>query len=439
MAQAALLSFGTVGAINPWVGHGRALARTGKGIATRIAAIMHSSSYLRMALILGLLSAIGPFAIDMYLPALPAIGTALGADVGAVQLSLTVFFLSLGVGQLLYGPVSDMVGRKPPLYFGLVLFTLASVGCALATDIQTLVALRFLQGLGAAAGSVIPRAVVRDLHTGTEAARLMSLLMLVFSVSPILAPLAGSGVIALSGWRGVFWAVGLAAVAGLLLVRTTLNETRPPDQRLDSSVGSALRGYGVLLRDGHYMGLVGIGSAALAGFFVFLAGSPFVLINHYGLTPTQYSLAFGFNAFAFIGASQFTAKLGRRVGLVPMVKFAATASGLFMAALLAYYLLGGDRLGVLIVLFFIASAFMGLVIPTVSVLALEEHGPIAGTASALMGTLQMLVGAVAMGVVGLFANGEPLPMVAGMALGSLTSVALTWLTLAGPPRARLAT
>jgi len=415
------------------------LARKGNGLAARIAAIMLSSSYLRMALILGLLSAIGPFAIDMYLPALPAIGSALGADVGAVQLSLTAFFLSLGVGQLLYGPVSDMVGRKPPLYFGLVLFTLASVGCALATDIQTLVALRFLQGLGAAAGSVIPRAVVRDLHTGTEAARLMSLLMLVFSVSPILAPLAGSGVIALSGWRGVFWAVGLAAVAGLLLVRTTLKETRPPEQRLDSSLGSALRAYGVLLRDGHYMGLVGIGSAALAGFFVFLAGSPFVLINHYGLSPTQYSLAFGFNAFAFIGASQFTAQVGRRVGLVPMVKFAASASGLFMAALLAYYLLGGDRLGVLIALFFIASAFMGLVIPTVSVLALEAHGPIAGTASALMGTLQMLVGAVAMGVVGLFANGEPLPMVAGMAFGSLTSVVLTWLTLAGPPRARLAT
>jgi DHA1 family bicyclomycin/chloramphenicol resistance-like MFS transporter len=393
-----------------------------------------SSSYFRMALILGLLSAIGPFAIDMYLPALPDIGRALGADVGAVQLSLTAFFLSLGVGQLLYGPVSDMVGRKPPLYFGLGLFTLASVGCALATDIQTLVALRFLQGLGAAAGSVIPRAVVRDLHTGTEAARLMSLLMLVFSVSPILAPLAGSGVIAVTGWRGVFWAVGLAAVAGMVLMRTTLGETRPPAQRLDSSLGSALRGYGVLLRDAHYLGLVGIGSAALAGFFVFLAGSPFVLINHYGLTPTQYSLAFGFNAFAFIGASQFTARIGRRIGLVPMVKFAATASGAFMAALLSYYLLGGDALPVLMTLFFIASAFMGLVIPTVSVLALEAHGPIAGTASALMGTLQMLVGAVAMGVVGLFATGEPLPMVAGMATGSLTSVALTWLTLAGHRR-----
>jgi DHA1 family bicyclomycin/chloramphenicol resistance-like MFS transporter len=400
---------------------------------------MMSSSYFRMALILGLLSAIGPFAIDMYLPALPAIGTALGAEVGAVQFSLTAFFLSIGVGQLLYGPVSDMVGRKPPLYAGLGLFIVASVGCALATDIQTLVALRFLQGLGAAAGMAIPRAVVRDLHTGTEAARLMSLLMLVFSVSPILAPLAGSGVIALSGWRGVFWAVALAAMAGLLLVRATLGETRPPEQRVESSIGGALRAYRLLLRDWHYLGLVGIGSCALAGFFVFLAGSPFVFIDHYGFTPTQYSLAFSFNAVAFIGASQFTATVGRRVGLVPMVKFAATASGLTIALLLAYYLFGGDDLRALIALNFVASAFMGLVIPTVSVLALEEHGAIAGTASALMGTLQMLVGALAMGVVGLFANGQPLPMVAGMALGSLSSVALTWLTLGGPPRTRLAT
>jgi MFS transporter, DHA1 family, multidrug resistance protein len=400
---------------------------------------MMSSSYFRMALILGLLSAIGPFAIDMYLPALPAIGTALGAEVGAVQFSLTAFFLSIGIGQLLYGPVSDMVGRKPPLYAGLGLFIVASVGCALATDIQTLVALRFLQGLGAAAGMAIPRAVVRDLHTGTEAARLMSLLMLVFSVSPILAPLAGSGVIALSGWRGVFWAVALAAMAGLLLVRATLGETRPPEQRVESSIGGALRAYRLLLRDWHYLGLVGIGSCALAGFFVFLAGSPFVFIDHYGFTPTQYSLAFSFNAVAFIGASQFTATVGRRVGLVPMVKFAATASGLTIALLLAYYLFGGDDLRALIALNFIASAFMGLVIPTVSVLALEEHGAIAGTASALMGTLQMLVGALAMGVVGLFANGQPLPMVAGMALGSLSSVALTWLTLGGPPRTRLAT
>ena len=382
-----------------------------------------------MALILGLLSAIGPFAIDMYLPALPAIGQSLGAEVGAVQWSLTAFFLALGVGQLLYGPVSDMLGRKPPLYFGLGLFTLASVGCALATDIDTLVALRFVQGLGAAAGMAIPRAVVRDLHTGTEAARLMSLLMLVFSVSPILAPLAGSALIAVTGWRGVFWAVALAATAGLALVFTTLSETRPASKRVQSSLASALHAYGLLLRDRHYLGLVFIGGCAMSGFFVYLASSPFVLINHYGLTPTQYSLAFSVNAVAFIGASQLTGALGERFGLVRVVKAAASASGAVMLVLLGYYLAGGDQLAVLIALYFIASAFMGLVIPTTSVLALEQHGAIAGTASALLGTLQMLTGAAAMGVVGLFSSGQPLPMVVGMAAGALVGVALTWLTL----------
>lgn len=399
---------------------------------------MFFTRYLKMALILGLLSAIGPFAIDMYLPALPDIGRSLGAEVGAVQFSLTAFFLSLGVGQLLYGPVSDMVGRKPPLYFGLGLFTLASIGCALATDIQTLVALRFLQGLGAAAGMAIPRAVVRDLHTGADAARLMSLLMLVFSVSPILAPLAGSGVIALTGWRGVFWAVALASVAGLALVYGTLQETRTEAERVESSLGSALRAYALLLRDWHYLGLVGIGATAMSGFFVYLAGSPFVLINHYGLTPTQYSLAFSLNAIAFIGASQFTGMLGQRFGLVRLVKVAASASGLVMALMLAYYLAGGDQLVVLIILYFIASAFMGLVIPTTSVLALEKHGAIAGTASALLGTLQMLGGAAAMGIVSLFATGKPLPMVVGMATGALIGVALTWITLSGDPTNHLA-
>jgi DHA1 family bicyclomycin/chloramphenicol resistance-like MFS transporter len=303
---------------------------------------------LRLVLILGLLSAIGPFAIDMYLPALPPIGSSLGAQVGAVQASLTAFFFSLGVGQLLSGPVSDMVGRKPPLYFGLTVFALASVGCAMATSIETLVVLRFIQGLGAAAGMAVPRAVVRDLHTGHAAARMMSLLMLVFSVSPILAPLAGSGVIAVSSWRGVFWAVAVASVIGLVAVFAGLKETRDAAARLDSSVAGALRAYGVLLRDWHYLGLVFIGGCAMAGFFVYLAGSPFVLINYYGLSSTQYSLAFGLNAIAFIGAAQFTGWLGQRFGLVRVVKVAATASGLVMLSLLAYYLLGGERLAVLI-------------------------------------------------------------------------------------------
>ena len=390
---------------------------------------MTSSPFLKVALVLGLLSAIGPFAIDMYLPALPAIGSSLGAQIGAVQMSLTAFFIALGLGQPFYGPVSDMVGRKPPLYFGLALFAVASVGCALATDIQTLIALRFVQGLGAAAGMAIPRAVVRDLHTGTDAARLMSLLMLVFSVSPILAPLAGSLVIAFTGWRGVFWAVTVAALAGLALVATSLRETRPASERVESSLRGALAAYGLLLRDRHYLGLVFIGSFAMAGFFTYLANSSFVMIDHYGLSPTLYSVAFGVNAAAFIGVSQFTGKLGERFGLVRVVKAAVSACAVAMVLMFAFFAAGGDSLWVLIVLYFIASGFMGLVIPTTSVLALEKHGAIAGTASALLGTLQMLTGAVVMAVVGLFTDGRPLPMVTGMAAGALVALVLTWLTL----------
>ncbi len=390
---------------------------------------MPSPRFFRIALVLGLLTAIGPFAIDMYLPALPSIGQSLGADIGAVQMSLTAFFISLGVGQLVYGPVSDMVGRKAPLYFGLLLFAAASVGCALATDIQTLIALRFVQGFGAAAGMAIPRAVVRDLHTGTDAARLMALLMLVFSVSPILAPLAGSGVIALAGWRGVFWAVMLAALAGLAMTVAFLKETRPLEERVESSLGSALRAYALLLRDRHFLGLVFIGGCAMAGFFTYLANSSFVLIGHWGLTPTQYSLAFSLNAAAFIGASQFTGALGERVGLVRVVRTGVIGASLVMLAMLGYCLAGGDRLAVLVVLYFISSAFVGLVVPTTSVLALEQHGAIAGTASALMGTLQMLSGALAMAVVGLFSDGRPLPMVMGMAGGVFAALLLTGLTL----------
>lgn len=393
--------------------------------------------FFKIALVLGLLSAIGPFAIDMYLPALPAIGAGLGADIGRVQMSLTAFFIALGLGQLLYGPVSDMVGRKPPLYFGLGLFAVTSIGCALATDIDTLIGLRLLQGLGAAAGMVIPRAIVRDLHTGTDAARLMSLLMLVFSVSPILAPLTGSLVIAVTSWRGVFWAVTIAALAGLVLMACVLQETRPAEERLESSLGSALRGYALLLRDRHFMGLTLIGSFALGGFFIYLANSPFVLIGHYGLTPTQYSLAFALNAVSFIGSSQFTGSLGERYGLVAVVKVAASASAAVLLVLIGYFVTGGDRLGVLIGLYLVASAFMGLVIPTTSVLALEQHGTIAGTASALLGTVQMLTGALLMSVVGLFTDGSPLPMVVGMAGGAFIALGLTWGTLGGTRAPRL--
>lgn len=392
------------------------------------------SSFFGTALVLGLLSAIGPFAIDMYLPALPSIGQSLGASMGAVQASLMAFFIALGIGQIIYGPVSDMVGRKPPLYFGLVLFSVASVGCALAPDIQTLVILRFIQGLGACAGMVVPRAVVRDLHTGHDAARLMSLLMLVFSVSPILAPLAGSVLIETAGWRSVFWAVMVAGVLGLVLLATSLPETRPAAERVNSSVGSAIAAYGVLLRDRHFMGLVFIGAFGISSFFAYLANSSFVLIDHYGLTPRQYSLAFAANAASFIGISQFTGKLSARFGLVRLVKFAVVGYAAMMTLLLVINLAGIDRLDVMIGVLFVGYGFLGLVVPTTAVLALDEHGAIAGTASALMGTLQFVTGAVVMALTGLFVDGSARPMVAGIAGSAIVALVLARLTLGHAPR-----
>lgn len=388
-----------------------------------------SPKFLRIAVVLGLLSAIGPFAIDMYLPALPSIGEDLKAGTAAVQMSLLIFFLSMGFGQIVVGPISDMVGRKLPLYVGLALFMVGGVGSAMAPNIEWLIAFRFLQGLGASAGMAVPRAIVRDLHTGNEAAKLMSLLMLVFSVSPILAPLTGSQIIESFGWRAVFWTVTGAAALATILLATSLKETRSAEERANSSFGTALAGYRYLMSDRNFLGLTAIAGFGIASFFVYLSSSSFILIDHYGLSPSVYSVFFSINAVAFIGMSQLTGMLADRFGLKRVVWVAVTGYATVMVALFAIMASGVDRLDVMAALLFVRYGFLGLVIPTTSVLAMEEHGEIAGTASALMGTLHFAIGALAMGVAGLFFDGTPLPMVAGITLCAVISFMLAKLTL----------
>ncbi|RWE74264.1 MAG: Bcr/CflA family efflux MFS transporter [Mesorhizobium sp.] len=388
-----------------------------------------SPKFLRIAVVLGLLSAIGPFAIDMYLPALPSIGHDLHAGTAAVQMSLLIFFLSMGFGQIVVGPISDMVGRKAPLYAGLALFMVGGVGSAMAPNIEWLIAFRFLQGLGASAGMAVPRAIVRDLHTGNEAAKLMSLLMLVFSVSPILAPLTGSQIIESFGWRAVFWTVTGAAALATILLATSLKETRAVEERAGSSFGTALAGYRYLMGDRNFLGLVAIAGFGIASFFVYLSSSSFILIDHYGLSPSVYSVFFSINAVAFIGMSQLTGLLADRFGLKRVVWVAVTGYATVMVALFAIMASGVDRLDVMAALLFVGYGFLGLVIPTTSVLAMEEHGEIAGTASALMGTLHFAIGALAMGVAGIFFDGTPLPMVAGITLCAVISFTLAKLTL----------
>lgn len=392
-----------------------------------------TSQFLRIAVILGLVSAIGPFAIDMYLPALPTIGADLHASDVAVQMSLVVVFLSFAIGPLIVGPLADMYGRKPVMYGGLIVFALASVGAALAPNVGSLIAFRVIQGLGASTGMVVPRAVVRDLATGPEAAKLMSLLMLVFSVSPILAPLTGSFIIDAFGWRGVFWAVTIAAVIGFALMAVGLEETRPAEHRGGSSFGATWEGYKQLVVDRNFLGLVLIGGFGISSFFVYLANSSFVIIDHYGFTPSQYSLFFSVNAVSFFAMSQGSGWLAERFGLRRVVRAAVFAYATAIVALWLGMASGVQSAWFMAALLFVGFGFLGLVIPTTAVLAMEEYGEIAGTASALMGTLHMVTGVVAMTATGLFANGEPLPMVTGIAVAALVALALTVMTLGTSP------
>ncbi|WP_131119061.1 multidrug effflux MFS transporter [Lichenihabitans psoromatis] len=388
-----------------------------------------ASSFTKNAIVLGLLSAVGPFAIDMYLPALPTIATDLHASTGATQMTLMAFFLAFGLCQLIYGPWSDVSGRKMPLFIGVAVFAAGSVGCGLAPSVGWLIVFRIIQGIGAAAAMVIPRAVIRDLHTGPEATRLMALVMLVFSVSPILAPLFGSALIVPFGWRAVFVAVTIAAIVGLTLIVTVLPETRPQEQRVQASLRNVLGGFALLFRDWRFLGLTFTGGLGMASFFVFLANSSFIYIDHFGLTPTQYSLGFSINAIGFIGFSQVAAALGTRFGMARIVLTAAALYTAFAVLLFVITALGVDSLPVLVTLLFFAYAFLGLIIPTTMVLALEDHGPIAGIASALGGTLQMVTGGLMITIASLFFNGTALPMVALIALCAVGTLTVAILTL----------
>lgn len=374
-----------------------------------------------LALLLGLITAIGPFAIDSYLPALPTLGASLHASPAAVQMSLTVFFIVIGVCQLFYGPISDVFGRKPPIYAGLVIFAVGSIGCALAPTIEMLIAFRAMQAFGACAGMVVPRAIVRDLYTGHEAARLMSLLMLVMSVSPILAPLAGSLVISLWSWREVFAVLAVVAVLCLVMTVVQLPETHPAERRLDKTLGSAFSSYGGLLRDPVFMGLSLVCGFGLATFFVFIGSAPFVYIEHFGLTPTQFSLAFALNAASFFAMSQLTARLSARFGLAPLIRGSVIGVAVVMS-LLAITTLWSGNLALMMSLLFIGFGFLGLLLPAAGVLSMEDHGAVAGSASALLGAIQMITGAVCMSLVGVFADHTPAPMLVGIALCAVAAL-----------------
>ncbi|MCB1337316.1 MAG: multidrug effflux MFS transporter [Maritimibacter sp.] len=391
-------------------------------------------SLFRTAAILALMSMVGPFAIDMFLPAMPKIASDLGATEPQVQGTITLYFLAFGVAQLIYGPWADMSGRKPPIYIGLAIFALGSVAAFFAPTIETLVAARFVQGAGGAVMMVVPRAIIRDLYTGHDATRVMSFIMLVISVSPMLAPLAGSGVIALAGWRGVF--AVMAAVAGLCLALAAFvqPETLPPERRVPVNLAALAKGAKTLARAPVFLGLTFIGAFGMASFFVFISFAPFVYQGQFGLTPTGFSGLFAINAVGFFGASQVAAPLGIRYGARRVMLAGTAGFAGFATLLLLLALAGAAGLVVIVASLFAANAFLGLVIPTSMVMALEEHGEIAGLASSLGGTLQMLTGGAVVLAAGPFFDGSATPMIAAIAACALIAFALALLTLPRLPQ-----
>jgi MFS transporter, DHA1 family, multidrug resistance protein len=391
-----------------------------------------SPQIIRLAIVLGLLSCVGPFAIDMMLPAMPAMAASFGSTPAAAQATISSFFLAFGVSQLFWGPWSDAVGRKKPIFVGVSLFVLASIACAFAPTMQMLIIARFFQGLGAAVVMVVPRAIIRDTLTGTDATRLMALVMLVISVSPMLAPLFGSAVIAYTSWHWIFGVLTIAGLASLALTATMLPETLKPQDAVPVNVANMVAGTKTLFASKSFMGLTFIGGFGMASFFVFIASASFVYSNQFGLTPTQFSIAFAVNAIGFFGASQFAASLGEKYGMRTVVQWAAAGFALCTISLLALTLLFGASLYVIIIMLLLSNACLGLIIPSTMVMALDQHGEIAGLASSIGGTLQMLAGTLMVTLASPFFDSTALPMVTTIAACGVIAFLLSRFVLADP-------
>jgi DHA1 family bicyclomycin/chloramphenicol resistance-like MFS transporter len=392
-------------------------------------------SYARLAIILGTLTAFAPLSIDMYLPGLPAIAREFRSDTAAAQQTLAIFFLGLALGQVLYGPLSDRLGRRPPLLFGCALYALAALGCALSASLQALVALRLVQALGGCAGIVIGRSVVRDLFDQRESARMYSFLMLVMGLAPITAPLIGGQVLVAFGWRAIFLILSGFGLTCLALVLFGLRETLPAERRTRAGLAAALRAYGGLLADGRFMGYALAGGLASGAMFAYIAGSPFVFIELNGVPPERYGLLFGANALGLILASQCNRWLLARYhgGQILTAALAVTAgSGLLLATITAA---GVGGFAGMLALLFCCIASTGLVQPNATAAAMAPYGRRAGSAAALLGAVQFAIGAGAGALVGALHNGTALPMVGTIAAcGAAAFLILQLLALRPLPR-----
>lgn len=392
---------------------------------------MNVAVHRRWVLILGTIVAIGPMSIDMYLPALPALQAHFGVDAGIVQYTLSVYFLGLALGQIAYGPVADRFGRRAPLLAGLALYVVASLAAALAPSIGILIAARFVQAIGGCAGMIVTRAMVRDRFEPQEMARILSTLVLIMGVAPILAPLAGGQVLAWSGWQAIF--VALAAFGAICWVAAWSGLPETLRQRGEPlSLRTVAQGYGRLLAHRRFMAYTLAGGIGSAGMFAYITGAPFVFIEVYGVDPQRFGFFFGANAAGLIVASQLNRLLLRRQRAERIVRGALTVFTLAALVLVAsVYAARGGVWGVAVPLFVCISS-LGFSFPNTTAAAMAPFGDRAGLASALMGTLQFGIAALAGSAVGYLNDGTAAPM--ALVIAACGVCALTLLRVLVPTR-----
>jgi DHA1 family bicyclomycin/chloramphenicol resistance-like MFS transporter len=375
-----------------------------------------------LILILGLLSAIGPFSIDMYLPGFPTIAASLHTTVDKVGYSLSSFFIGICVGQLICGPLLDRFGRKKPLVIGLVLYILASVACSLSNSVQSLILFRFLQAIGGCVGMVAPNAIVRDKFPVEENAKVFSLLILILGVSPILAPTAGSYIVANYGWQVVFIVLAIVTTLILIMVMKWLGESKAGDRSFSLKPKSIIQGYMQVMKEAQFTTYALAGAIASAGLFAYLAGSPFMFMKLYGVNEQQYGLIFSVIAAGLIGCSQLNNRVLQKYNsaqVLRVVLFSQSIIGLMFVIGIATKVIGLYGSVILMLLFL---SCQGFTFPNAAALAMAPFTKGAGSASALMGALQMVCGAIATALVGLFFNGTAVPMAAIMACCSTSGL-----------------
>ena len=354
---------------------------------------MTKNNNLKLALILGFLSAFAPLSIDMYLSSMPTLERYFAVSADTIQLTLASFFIGFSFGQAFYGPISDKYGRKPPLYIGLLIFVVASVGCAISTTVEWLIFFRFLEALGACAGGVISRAVVRDLYHPSEASKIYSYLMLVSSVAPMLSPIAGGYILISLGWKAIFLILAALGVISLFSIVFWLEESHAKNRTESIAIKNVANEYAKLLKHKYFMGYALSGGFAMAGMFAYITSSPFVFIDTFHLSVENYGILFGANAVVFVLSAQINARIVNKIDSsvifdTAMAMLALSGIAMFAATL---FEIGGIYGIILPLLCFMSS--IGFIVPNATALAMAPFAANAGSASALLGTMQFSMAA----------------------------------------------